>query len=171
MANPYRWGDSPPASVVQVRLRRERRSAAIATVRTEDARREVEASRKLCAWTAPAIGPTDAPPIERVVIERDRLSLVWDSLVKAKVALVANHEVLATDRPNLPLAPGTGWTTNFLREIAAIDDAKAMLAGGLVHIDPGCTRCSTHPRSGTCKALSTLPEELRGSHIQLEARS
>lgn len=47
----------------------------------------------------------------------------------AHMALVTTHNVLATDRPDLPRAPDTAWTTNFLREIAAIDDAVEHLVG------------------------------------------
>lgn len=42
------------------------------------------------------------------------------TLIRASLALSASNNVLATDRPNLPLTPETSWTTNHEQEIRAI---------------------------------------------------
>lgn len=67
---------------------------------------------------------------------------VLQALLDARIALAANHNVLATDRPDLPRAPDTGWTTDFAREIAGIDAAIFALTGD-IRTCRGCGRCST----------------------------
>lgn len=47
----------------------------------------------------------------------------------AQLALLSHNNCLITDRPDLPRAPDTGWTTNFTRELAAIDAAICALTG------------------------------------------
>lgn len=96
---------------------------------------------------------------------------ILEALQMARMALVTTHNVLATDRPDLPRAPDTGWTTNFLREIAAIDDAVEMLVGSRCRTDPGCGRCSTTQPSGPDTAHATPAAAPRGSRTPDEARS
>ncbi len=38
-------------------------------------------------------------------------------------AMCANNNCLTTDRPDLPVSPETSWTTDFSKELAAIDEA------------------------------------------------
>ena len=96
---------------------------------------------------------------------------VLEALELARMALVTNHNVLATDRPDLPRSPDTGWTTNFLREIAAIDAAVEMQVGSRSRTDLGCGRCSTNQRSGPGTGHSTPVPELPGSRTPDEVRS
>nr|WP_263864216.1 hypothetical protein [Variovorax sp. 38R] len=96
---------------------------------------------------------------------------VLEALELARMALVTNHNVLATDRPDLPRSPDTGWTTNFLREIAAIDAAVEMQVGSRSRTDLGCGRCSTNQQSGPGIGHSTPVPELPGSRTPDEVRS
>lgn len=102
--------------------------------------------------------------------EKSEMSIL-DALQQARMALVTNHGVLATDRPDLPRAPDTGWTTNFLREIAAIDAAVEMLVGSRFRTDPGCGRCSTPQRSAPSADPARPEQEHPGSRTPPEARS
>jgi hypothetical protein len=53
---------------------------------------------------------------------------VLQALLDAQLALLSHNNCLITDRPDLPRAPDTGWTTNFTGELAAIDAALSELA-------------------------------------------
>ncbi len=46
---------------------------------------------------------------------------IIQTLVRARLALSASHNVLATDRPDHPITTDTSWTTNHVEEIEAID--------------------------------------------------
>ncbi len=67
---------------------------------------------------------------------------VLQSLLDARVALALHSHCLITDRPDLPRAPDTGWTTDFSKEIQAIDDSISALVGELRNCRE-CGRCST----------------------------
>lgn len=45
---------------------------------------------------------------------------VVQALERARLALCASHNVLATDRPDLPRSSDTSWTTDHSKEIEAI---------------------------------------------------
>lgn len=79
---------------------------------------------------------------------------VLQARLSARLAMCATHNCLTTDRPDLPRAPDTGWTTDFSKEIKAIDDAIFSLVGEL-HKCPECGRCSTDllnvPRASPAK--------------------
>lgn len=76
---------------------------------------------------------------------------VLQALLDAQLTLLSHNNCLITDRPDLPRAPDTGWTTNFIRELAAIDAAICALTGDLRKC-PECGLCSSHlsnvPTSG-----------------------
>nr|WP_240650680.1 hypothetical protein [Variovorax guangxiensis] len=110
------------------------------------------------------------PSFFNLVAKQHEMS-VLEALALTRMALVTNHNVLATDRPDLPRAPGTGWTTNFLREIAAIDAAAQMLAGNHCRTDLGCARCSTCQPSEPSTGHATRSQELQGSRSPDEVRS
>lgn len=71
-------------------------------------------------------------------------SAVPDALRAARLALCASHNVLATDRPDLPRSKETGWTTDHRREIALIDQALAAL-GLSIDTGRGCADRSSGP--------------------------
>jgi hypothetical protein len=52
---------------------------------------------------------------------------VLQALEDAKRAMEGSHNCLITDRPDLPRADDTCWTTDFSKEIKAIDEAIASL--------------------------------------------
>ena len=57
-------------------------------------------------------GPCDCGALKARIVQ---------TLVRVRLALSASNNVLATDRPDLALAPDTSWTTNHAQEIEAID--------------------------------------------------
>lgn len=68
-------------------------------------------------------------------------AIVTAALEHAMLALSATHNCLTTDRPDLPRAPDTCWTTDFSEQIALIEAALTTL---------GFSSCSD-PRSGVCR--------------------
>jgi hypothetical protein len=52
---------------------------------------------------------------------------VLQALLDAQLALLSHSNCLITDRPDLPRAPDTGWTTDFTKELASIDAAISAL--------------------------------------------
>lgn len=96
---------------------------------------------------------------------------VLGALRMARKALVENHNVLATDRPDLERAPDTGWTTDFRKEIDAIDAAAEMLVGCPGRTAPECGRCSTPQLNAPCKGPARPVEAPQGSRSPQEGRS
>ena len=56
-----------------------------------------------------------------LIIGDTQLTRLIQTLLRARLALSANNQVLATDRPDLPVSPETSWTTNHSQEIGAIE--------------------------------------------------
>ncbi len=52
---------------------------------------------------------------------------IIDTLLYARLALCATHNVKATDRPDLPMTDSTSWTTDHSKETEAIDHALTAL--------------------------------------------
>lgn len=52
---------------------------------------------------------------------------IIQALVRARLALCASSNVLATDRPDLPRSSDTSWTTDHSKEIEAIGRALEAL--------------------------------------------
>lgn len=75
---------------------------------------------------------------------------VLQALLDVQLALLSHSNCLITDRPDLPRAPDTGWTTDFTKELASIDAAISALTGDLRKC-PECglrsTRLSNVPTS------------------------
>lgn len=94
------------------------------------------------------------PPLEK---ELDMS--VLQALLDAQLALLSHSNCLITDRPDLPRAPDTGWTTDFTRELAAIDAAIFALTGDLRKC-PECGRCSTSLSS----VPTTSPTKCQAEH-------
>lgn len=61
----------------------------------------------------------------------DRKQEIIDTLLYARLALCATHNVKVTDQPDLPMTDSTSWTTNHSKETEAIDHALTALG-----IDP-----------------------------------
>ena len=97
------------------------------------------------------------------------MSNVLQALLDARLALCSTHNCLTTDRPDLPRAPDTGWTTDFSKEIKAIDDAIFSLVGELRNC-PECGRCSTALSSVPSVVPARCEQELQDSRIPYRGR-
>lgn len=93
---------------------------------------------------------------------------VVQALLDARMALATTHNVLATDRPDLPRAPDTGWTTDFSVEIRALDQAIRSVVGPL-HKCLECGRCSTSLVNVPSTDPARCEGALEGSHTPGEA--
>ena len=87
---------------------------------------------------------------------------VLQALFDAQLALLSHSNCLITDRPDLPRAPDTGWTTDFIRELAAIDAAIFALTGDLRKC-PECGRCSTSLSNVPTSSLTKCETERPGN--------
>jgi hypothetical protein len=54
---------------------------------------------------------------------------ILQALRDAMLAMLASNNCLITDRPDLPRADDTCWTTDFSKEIEAVDEAICILSG------------------------------------------
>lgn len=57
----------------------------------------------------------------------EKIESVKAALTAAHLQLCATHNLLATDRPDLPFTPETSWTTNNSKELAGLDAALEIL--------------------------------------------
>lgn len=71
-------------------------------------------------------------------------ALVTAALEHALRALVSTNNCLTTDRPDLPRAPDTGWTTDFSKEIELLNAALAAMEFGS-RSDARCEIPRTNP--------------------------
>lgn len=71
---------------------------------------------------------------------------------------------VATDRPDLPLAPDTSWTVDFSRARAAIDVAMDLLERAAPRTGPECEGCSTRLQSALLSTRSKYAQAPSDSH-------
>lgn len=71
------------------------------------------------------------------------LAYVRDVLLLARREFDFHGGCVATDRPDLPLSPGTSWTVDFSRVRAAIDAASDLLDRAAPRTGHECDRCSS----------------------------
>ncbi|WP_242699012.1 hypothetical protein [Delftia sp. SD018] len=71
------------------------------------------------------------------------LAYVRDVLLLARREFDFHGGCVATDRPDLPLAPETSWTVDFSRVRAAIDAASDLLDRAARQTGHECGRCSS----------------------------
>jgi len=71
------------------------------------------------------------------------LAYVRDVLLLARREFDFHGGCVATDRPDLPLAPETSWTVDFSRVRAAIDAASDLLDRAAPRTGHECDRCSS----------------------------
>lgn len=74
------------------------------------------------------------------------------AVTKAHLQLCATHNLLVTDRPDLPRSEETGWTTDNRNELAELDAVLEWLNALSTGNGPECDLCSKCPliqRGGT----------------------
>lgn len=94
------------------------------------------------------------------------LAYVRDVLLLARREFDFHGGCVATDRPDLPLAPDTSWTVDFSRARTAIDVAVDLLARAAPRTDLECDRCSSPLESGPLSIRSKYAPAPSDSHTR-----
>lgn len=91
------------------------------------------------------------------------LAYVHDVLLLARREFDFHGGCVATDRPDLPLAPDTSWTVDFTRARAAIDAAMDLLERAAPRTGSECSGGSTCLPSGPLSTRSRYAPAPSGS--------
>lgn len=94
------------------------------------------------------------------------LAYVRDVLLLARREFDFHGGCVATDRPDLPLAPDTSWTVDFSRARTAIDEAVDFLARAAPRTRLECDRCSSPLESGPLSIRSKYAPAPSDSHTR-----
>jgi len=72
----------------------------------------------------------------------DKLAFMNKAMKAAHLQLCVTNNLLVTDRPDLPRAEDTSWTTDHRTELARLEAAMKLLEEISTGSDPECGLCS-----------------------------